>query len=99
MTQPRFAVIEQQMLLQQGGLPSSCKEGGIGCLLEGLEALVRLIHLNNIHLLANAGLHHVDIQQVELVELLDQVVVQRVGVCSNKQSNCVQGRGLQSCTR
>ena len=73
------------MLLQQEGSPSSSKEGGIGCLLEGLEALVRLIHFNDIHLLANAGLHHVDVQQVKLVEFFDQVIVQRVGVCSSNK--------------
>ena len=56
---------------EEEGLPSSCQESGIGGLLEGLEALVRLIHFDDIHLLANAGLHHVNVQQVELVQLLD----------------------------
>ena len=62
-------------------VPASCNEGSIGGLLEGLQTLLGVVHLNDVHLLANARLNHVDVEKVELVQLLQQVVVKRVRVC------------------
>lgn len=80
-------------------LPSSGNKGCIRQLLERLQAFLGVVHLNDVHGPADSWLHHMNVQQVEFVQLLQQVVVQRVWVCKHRWQHQISHDLLQGLCR